>query len=94
MAAEEYAVYDKFEKFEQAYRCADVPGVAYAVSSNGDSGLVGIFFVGPILACNFGVRDLVTAIVGDIFVSDNPERISSLNSFLFGDFRDLTYALV
>ena len=64
MAAEEYAVYDKFEKFEQAYRCADVPGVAYAVSSNGDSGLVGIFFVGPILACNFGVRDLVTAIVG------------------------------
>ena len=93
MAAGKYSVDDKFDKFERACRCADVPGVVDSISSNCDSGLVGIFFVGPILAYNFGVRDLVTAVVGDIFVSDNPERISSLNTLVFGDFRPLTYAL-
>ena len=71
MAAGEEAVDDKFDKFEQACRCADVPGVAYAVSSNGDPCSVRIFFVGPILTHNFGVHDLVTAVVGGIFVSDD-----------------------
>ena len=93
MAAGENAVDDNFEKFERACRCADVPGVVYYISSNGDSGLVGIFFVGPILAYNFGVRDLVTAVVGGIFMLDNPERISPLNALIFGAFRALTYAL-
>ena len=92
MAAGEYAVDDKFDKFERACRCADVREVADSISSNGDSGSVGIFFVSPIIAYNFGVRDLVTAIVGDIFVSDNPERISSLKTLLFGDVIPLTYA--
>ena len=50
MAAGEYAVDDKLDKLERSCRCADVPGVADSISSNGDSGLVGIFFVGPILA--------------------------------------------
>ena len=49
--------------------------------------------MGPIIAYNFGVRDLVTAVVGDIFVSDNSERISSLNALLFWSFRALTYDL-
>ena len=71
MAAGEDAVDDKFYKFEQSCRCADVSGVVYAVSSNGDPCLVRIFFVGPILAHNLGVRGLVTAVVGDIFVSDD-----------------------
>ena len=93
MAAGEDAVDDNFEKFEQACRCADVPGVAYGVSSNGDPRLVRIFFVGPILAHNLGVRDLVADIVGDIFVSDDTESISSLDILLFGAFRDLSYDL-
>ena len=93
MAAGEEAVDDKFDKFERACRCANVPGVAYAVSSNGDPRSVRIFFVGPILAHNFVVRDLVTAVVGGIFMSDDPESISSLNVLLFGGFRALTYAL-
>ena len=42
------------------------------VSYNGDPRSVRIFFVGPILAHNFGVRDLVLAVVGDIFMSDDP----------------------
>ena len=71
----------------------DVPGVAYAVYSNGDPRLVWIFFVGSILTYNSGVRDLVTVVVGDIFVSDNPESISSINALLFGAFRALTYSL-
>ena len=93
IAVGEYAVDDKFDKFERACRCADVLGVADSISSNGDLRSVGIFFVGSILAYNFGVRDLVTAVVGDIFVSDNLERISSLNALLFGEFRALNYAL-
>ena len=93
MAAGEYTVDYKFDKFERACTCANVPGVADSIPSNGDSRSVGIFFVGYILAYNFGVRDLVTAVVGDIFVSDNPERISHLNAFLFGEFRALAYAL-
>ena len=93
MAAGEDAVDDKFNKFEQSYRCADVPGLGDSISSNGDLGSVGIFFVGPILAYNLGVRDLVTAFMGGILVSDNPERISSLNALLFGAFIALTYAL-
>ena len=52
-----------------------------------------MFFVGSILSYHFGVRDLVTLVVGDIFVSDNPERISYLNALLIGAFRALTYAL-
>ena len=40
MAAVENDVDDKFDNFEQTCRCADVPGVAYAVSSNGDPCLV------------------------------------------------------
>ena len=90
MAAGEDSVDDKFDKFERSCRCADVPRVAYSVSSNGDLTLVMIFFVGPILEHNLGVRDLV---VGGIFVSDGPESISSLDMFLFGAFRALTYAL-
>ena len=93
MVAVEDAVDDKFDKFERACRWADVPGVAYSVSSDGDPRLVWIFFVGSILANNFGVRDLVIAVVGDIFVSNHPEIISSLNVLLFGAFRALTYAL-
>ena len=50
--------------------------------------------MGSILAYNFGVRDIVTSVLGDIFVSDNPERISSLNALLFGNFRALTYDLL
>ena len=84
---------DKFDKFERSCRCADVPGVEDSISSNGDSCLVGILFVGSILAYQFGVRDLVTVVMGDIFVSDNPECISSLNTLLFGAFRALAYAL-
>ena len=49
--------------------------------------------MGSIFAHNFGVRDLVTAVVGDIFVSDDPESISSLGALLFGAFRYLTYTL-
>ena len=76
MAAGEEAVDDKFDNFKRACRCADVPGVEYADSSNGDPCSVRIFFVGSILAHNIGVRDLVTAVVGDIFVLDDPESIS------------------
>ena len=93
MAEGEYAVDDKLDEFEQACRCADVPGVADSIPSNGDSGLVGVFLVGPILAYNFGVRDLVTEVMGDIFVLDHSESISYLNAFLFGYFRSLIYAL-
>ena len=67
--------------------------VAYAVSSNGDPRSVRIFFVGPILAHNFGVCDLVAAVVADIFMLDDLESISSLNALLSGAFRALIYAL-
>ena len=93
MAAGEDDVDDEFDKLERACRCTDVPGVSYAVSSNGDPRSVRIFFVGTILAHNLGVRDLVTAVEGYTFVSDDPESISSLNALLFGAFRALTYAL-
>ena len=93
MAAGEDAVDDNFDKFERACRCANIPGVAYAVASNGDTRSVGIFFVGSILAHNFGVCDLITAVVGDIFVSDDPESISSLKALFFGEFISLTHAL-
>ena len=93
MEVGEYTVDDKLEKFERACRCSDVPWVADSISSYGDSGSVGILLVGPILPYNCGVHDLVTAVMEDIFVSDNSERISSLNALLFGAFRALTYAL-
>ena len=93
MAAGDDAVDDKFNKFGQACRCADVPGVTDAVFSNGDPLSVCVFFVGPVLAHNLGVRDFVTAVEGDIFVSDDPESVSSLNALLFGAFRALTYDL-
>ena len=81
MAAGDDAVDDKFYKFERACRFADVPGVTDAVSSNGDTRSVMIFFVGPVLTHNLGVRDLVTTAEGDIFVSDDPESVSYLNTF-------------
>ena len=93
MAAGEEAADYKFDKFERSCRCANFPWVAYVVSSNGDTRSVGILFLGPILAHNFGVLDIVTAVVGDIFVSDDPESISSLDALLFGGFRALTYAV-
>ena len=93
MAAGEDAVDDKFNKFGQACRCADVPGVTDAVSSNGYPRSVRIFFVGFVLAQNLRVCDFVTAVEGYIFVSDDPESVSYLNKLLFGAFRALTYAL-
>ena len=93
MAAGEDTVDDKVDKFERACRCANIPGVEYAVSPYCDPRLVRIFFVVPILAHNIGVCDLVTAVEGGIFVSDDMECISSLNALLFGAFTDLTYAL-
>ena len=93
MAVGEDAVGDEFNQFEQSYWCASVPGVTYAVSSNGDPCLVGIFFMGPVLAHNLGVRNFVAAVAWDIFISDDPKSVSSLNLLLFGDFRYLTYAL-
>ena len=64
-----------------------------SVSSNGDPRSVRIFFVGPVLAHNLGVHDLVTAVEGDIFISNDPESVSYLNALFFGPFRSLTYAL-
>ena len=93
MVAVEDAADDKFDKFEQACRCADVPGVTDVFSSNGDPRLVRILFVGPVLAHNLGVHDFVTAVEGDIFVSDDPESVGSLNVLLFGALRAHTYAL-
>ena len=93
MAAGEDAVDDKFNKFKRAFMCSDVPGVTDDVCSNGDPRLDRIFFVGPVLAHNLGVRDFITSVEGDIFVLDDPESVSSLNALLFGDFRALTYAL-
>ena len=93
MVAGEYAVDDKFGKFKRSCRCFNIPGVADSISYNGDLCSVGIFFVGSILAYHFGERDLVTAVVGDIFVSDNLECISSLNALLFGAFIALEDAL-
>ena len=78
MAEREEAVDDKFNKFERACRCDNVPGVTDAVSSNVDPRLVRILFVGPVLAHDLGVRDFVTAVEGDIFVSDDPESVSYL----------------
>ena len=94
MEVGEYTVDDKLDKFERSCRCADVPGVEDYISFKGYLGSVGIFLVGPIFSYIFGVRDLITVVVGNIFVSDNSERISSLNALLFGSFRALTYALV
>ena len=93
MEAGDDAVDDKFNKFERACRCADVPGVTDVVSSNGDPRSVRIFFVGPVLSHNLGVRYFVTAVEGGIFVLDDLESVSSLNELLFGAFRALTYAL-
>ena len=84
MAAGEYAVDDKFDKFEQSCRCVDVPGVAYALSSNGYQRSFRIFFVGRVFAHNFGVRNFVAAVDGDIFVSDDPESVSSLDTLFLG----------
>ena len=52
--------------------CSGVPGVTYAFYSNGDTCSVRIFFMGPVLAHNLGVRNFVAAVAGDIFVSDYP----------------------
>ena len=93
MAAGEDAVDDEFNQFERACWCANVPGVTYAVSSNCDPCSVRIFFMGPVLVHNRSVRNLVAAVAGDIFVSDDPESVSSLDALLFGAFRSLTYAL-
>ena len=72
---------------------ANVSWVKNPVSYNGDPRLVRIFFVGPVFAHNLGVRNFVAAVNGDIFVSDDPESVSSLDALFFLAFRSLTYAL-
>ena len=47
----------------------------------------------PLLAHNLGVRNFVAAFAGDIFVLDDPESVSYLNTLLYGAFRYLSYAL-
>ena len=49
--------------------------------------------MGPVFAHNFGVRNFVAAFNRDIFVSNYPESVSSLNALFFGAFRSLTYTL-
>ena len=93
MATGEDAVDDEFNQFEKSCGCADVPGATDAVSSNGDPCLVRIFFMVPVLTHNLGVFNFVVAVAGDIFVSDDPEGVSSLDALLFGAFRSLTYDL-
>ena len=93
IAEGEDAVDYKFNKFERAGWCANVPGVTDAVSSNGDPRSVRIFFVGPVFTHDLGVRNFVAAVDGDIFVLDDPESVSSLDALFFGTFRSFTYAL-
>ena len=62
------------------------------VSSNGDPHLVMIFFMGPVSEHNLGVRNFVTVVERDIFVSDDPESVSSLDAFLRA-FSSREYAL-
>ena len=83
VAEKEDAADDDFNQFERACWCSNVPGVTNTVSSNGDPCLVSIFFMGPVLAHNIGVRNFFAAVAGDIFVSDDPESVSSLNKLLF-----------
>ena len=49
--------------------------------------------MGPVFAHNVDVRNFVAAADGNIFVSDDPESVSSLNALFFLSFRSLTYAL-
>ena len=49
--------------------------------------------MGPVSEHKLCVRNLVAAVDGYIFVSDDPESVSSLNALFFGSFRYLTYAL-
>ena len=49
--------------------------------------------MGPVFAHNLSVRNFIAAVDGDIFLSDDPESVSSLNALFFGTFRYLTYAL-
>ena len=49
--------------------------------------------MGPVLSHNLGVRNFFAAVAGDIFVSDDLESVSSLDTLLFGDFISLTNAL-
>ena len=37
-----------------------------------------------VFAHNLGVRNLIAAVDGDIFISDDPESVSSLNAFVLG----------
>ena len=84
IAAGEGAVDYEFNKFERASLCANVPGVKDAVSSNGDPRSVRIFFMGPIFTHNLGERNFFAAVDGDIFISDDPESVSSLDAFFWG----------
>ena len=40
--------------------------------------------MGPVFAHNLGVRNFVAAVDRDIFVSDDPESVSSFDKFFLG----------
>ena len=47
----------------------------------------------PLFSHDLGVRNFVAAVDEDIFVSDDPESVSSLDALFSGAFRSLNYAL-
>ena len=49
--------------------------------------------MGPVFAHDLDVRNFVAAVYGDIFVLDDPESVSSLDTLFLGAFRSLTFAL-
>ena len=77
----EYTVDHEFEELERSRVSTSVTGVADAIASNGDSGTVGISFLGPYFADNRCIRDLFAAVMRDVVILDGKEGGSTFNSF-------------
>ena len=78
--AREEAVENELGKFKGCCRGANVSGKGDAISAYGDARAVGIALLWADLANHFGVSDLLSAVVGDIFKADEEEGVVSLAS--------------
>ncbi len=80
MGGGKHAVELEFDEFKGTCPGARVTGVAYSVAANGDSGAVGVFFLGPYFTQDSSVGNIAPAVCWDVAVQNGEEDVSAVDS--------------
>ena len=83
----------ELDKVEGACRRADIAGITYVVTSDGDACMIGIIFLRSDLTQNYGVEKLFSSLPRGIFKSKDTEGVRSIHVLVPGSLLSFSNSL-